>query len=201
MQRVRLFYDSEFTGLTQATTLISMALVAEDGHCFYAEFTDLDVAQIDDFVRDSVLVHTHWLANVWFDREQLDAMQSVEINDGQETRCFGDRKYIRQRLIKWLKQFGTVEIWADHVSYDWVLFCELFDGALSLPDNIHWIPRDFCTFLECNGYDPDIDRVKFAQEYSPVPHNEQHNALFDARITLSCYQRINHETQSAGNGN
>lgn len=52
----KLFFDFEFTGLRQNTTPISLGVYAENGHTFYAEFTDYDKDQIDDWLRV-----TYWL--------------------------------------------------------------------------------------------------------------------------------------------
>ena len=41
---MKIFFDFEFTGLTMKTTPISLGMVTEDGHKFYAEFTDYDKA-------------------------------------------------------------------------------------------------------------------------------------------------------------
>lgn len=43
---MKVFFDTEFTGLHQKTTLISIACITEDGKEFYAEFTDYDEAQV-----------------------------------------------------------------------------------------------------------------------------------------------------------
>lgn len=43
----KIFFDSEFTGLHQNTTLISIGLISDDNNCFYAEFTDYDKNQLD----------------------------------------------------------------------------------------------------------------------------------------------------------
>ena len=37
---MKIFFDTEFTGLHKDTTLISIGLIAEDRRCFYAELTD-----------------------------------------------------------------------------------------------------------------------------------------------------------------
>ena len=42
----KIFFDTEFTGLHQKTTLISIGLVSEDGREFYAELTDYDKSQV-----------------------------------------------------------------------------------------------------------------------------------------------------------
>lgn len=44
---VKIFLDTEFTGLHQNAALISLAMVAETGEEFYAEFNDYDESQID----------------------------------------------------------------------------------------------------------------------------------------------------------
>lgn len=190
MQKV--FYDSEFTGLHSRTSLISLALVSEDGRKLYAEFTDYDESQVDDFVRDNVLANTHWLNKNTrqINSTDLDTVQTL-------TTFYGDKHYIANGVSSWLKQFELVQIWADHVSYDWVLFCELFAGALNLPNHIHYIPMDLCTFMECHGYNADCDRTEFAQPIlgrlngkRDSNHSKQHNALYDAEISLACYQRV-----------
>ncbi len=38
--KTKVFFDTEFTGLRQQTTLISIGLVAETGETFYAELTE-----------------------------------------------------------------------------------------------------------------------------------------------------------------
>lgn len=52
---MRLFLDTEFTGLHQHTTLISIGIVSADGRKFYAEFTDYDKNQIDVWLKENVL--------------------------------------------------------------------------------------------------------------------------------------------------
>lgn len=44
---MKVFFDTEFTGLHQKTTLISIGLISEDGKTFYAELTDYDQTQVD----------------------------------------------------------------------------------------------------------------------------------------------------------
>ena len=44
----KIFFDCEFTGLHQNTSLISIALISECGKIFYAEFNDYYEEQVDD---------------------------------------------------------------------------------------------------------------------------------------------------------
>jgi hypothetical protein len=56
----KLFLDTEFTGLHQNTTLISLGIISDTGKKFYAEFNDYDDSQIDEWLTDNVLKHLHF---------------------------------------------------------------------------------------------------------------------------------------------
>jgi hypothetical protein len=177
----KIFLDTEFTGLHQKTTLISLAMVAESGEEFYVEFTDYDRSQMSDWLKENVLSKL-WLTN------NLEFEKSAK-----GTYLKGDKIDIKEALQKWFKQFEGVEIWADVLAYDWLLFCELFDGALNIPENIFYAPFDLATLLMLNGhikpegkYDGDLNRYAFAGADS----GNQHNALADARTELICYKKI-----------
>jgi len=179
---MNLYYDSEFTGLHQSTTFISLALVADDGREFYAEFTDYDASQCDEWIRANVLAHTRWL-------------NRPEVTPGcwrEEalTLCLGDRQQVREALEDWLKQFDQVEIWADCPAWDWVLFCELFGGALKLPANIYYLPFDLVSLFKAKGIDPDIDRTEFV-DWNNKGQRQRHNALYDAQLTQACHNKLN----------
>lgn len=52
---MKIFFDTEFTGLHKETTLISIGMIAEDGRELYCELKDYDKTQIDDWLKDNVL--------------------------------------------------------------------------------------------------------------------------------------------------
>ena len=52
---MKLFFDTEFTGLRQNTTPISLGIVSEDGKKFYAEFVDYDRNQCSDWILENVI--------------------------------------------------------------------------------------------------------------------------------------------------
>jgi len=173
----RIFLDTEFTGLHQRTTLISLAMVAESGEEFYAEFTDYDSSQLFPWLQEHVMPKL-WLQNkLDFDRRP----------GGVYLR--GDRDTIRKALEAWLKPFELIEVWADVLAYDWVLFCELFGGALYLPANVFYAPFDLATLFRLKNeitptckYQKDLNRFAFAG----VSDQWQHNALMDARVESTC---------------
>ncbi|MFA5135286.1 MAG: 3'-5' exoribonuclease [Patescibacteria group bacterium] len=169
----RLFLDTEFTGLHQGTTLISLALVAETGEEFYAEFTDCDLDQVDDWIEENVL------SGLYLQTKHHAGPNTFEVLNNTEV--------IAMTLSKWLRQFeSSVEIWSDVLAYDFVLFCELFGGAQNLPSNVFYIPFDLATVFKLKGLDPDLNREEFAAlSDSSLP---QHNALRDARVQRRCFE-------------
>ena len=107
---MNVFFDTEFTGLHQRTTLISVGCVAEDGKQFYAELDDFDVSQLDDRLRENVIDHL-WIRNP---------------DDGPGTPrvppyvdyCVGLRADVAHALAQWLSQWDSVEMWSDCLAYD-----------------------------------------------------------------------------------
>jgi hypothetical protein len=176
----KIFFDTEFTGLHQNTTLISLGLISECGKTFYAEFTDYDSSQVDSWLKENVIEK---LMLQKFDIEK-------DYNPYSDSVIFkSDTEHIKQALEHWLHQFGAVEMWSDCLSYDWVLFCQIWGHAFNIPENVYYIPFDICTMFKMKDIDPDVNREKFGcgEVYSEMP---KHNALWDARVIKMCYEKL-----------
>jgi hypothetical protein len=178
MPCTKIFYDSEFTGLHQHTTLISIGLASECGQQFYAEFSDYAKNQCDDWIAENVLKHTRWL--------QSGQTQAVNSKENNLQLCFGTTENVREALTQWLAQFKQIEIWADCLAYDWVLFCQIFGGALCVPQQIFYMPMDLATVFKIKGLNPDCSRAEFAN----VDSLTLHNALDDALLAKACYEKL-----------
>jgi len=195
--KTKLFIDLEFTGLHQATTPISLGIISECGKTFYAEFTDYDRTQLNDWLDENVI------ANTWISKHNpITSMGSVYSDDLRwaDVHVFGSSDYIKPFLEEWLAQFEEVVIWSDCLAYDWVLFCNIWGHAFNVPKNIYYIPMDICTVFEIKGVDPDISREEyceietFREEKTKVLRNDfqsiKHNALWDAFIIRECYNKL-----------
>lgn len=172
---MKIFFDTEFTGLHQNTTLISIGLVSENDRTFYAEFNDYDIAQVNRWVRENVIPYLQF-SEVQTLNPKLD-LKSYAMKANQQT--------IRLLLSEWLSQFEVVEMWADCPAYDWVLLGNLFNGSLNMPSHISKNAFDVATLLNVAGIDPDIDRKAFCG----LSEMNLHNALDDARLAKICYQK------------
>jgi hypothetical protein len=177
--KMKVFFDTEFTGLHKNTTLISIGLVAETGETFYAEFTDYDKSQLNDWLKEHVIAQTSYLKdsnNLEYESRKLESMFFS-----------GAKEEIRQELCAWLIQFdGEIEMWSDCLAYDWVLFNDIFGSAFDIPSGVYYIPFDICTLFKIKGIDPDINREKFAN----MACDEKHNALHDAKVIKACYEKL-----------
>ena len=98
---MNLYYDSEFTGLTQDTSLISLALVSDADHSFYAEFSDYHRHQIDDWLRDNVLAHCRWQnATDYFHHQQDRPQESAALLDDLLERFPDDDRQLAARFLR-----------------------------------------------------------------------------------------------------
>jgi hypothetical protein len=203
--RTKLFIDFEFTGLHQATTPISLGIISECGKSFYAEFTDYDRTQLNDWLEENVIANT-WVAI----NKPITSMGEVETKDlvnnnkWADVHVFGSTDYIKPFLEEWLSQFEEIVIWSDCLAYDWVLFCNIWGHAFNVPKNIFYIPMDICTLFEIKGIDPDISREDFSIKdllenfKTYFPHRtfpkknglRKHNAFWDACVIRQCYDKL-----------
>lgn len=182
-EKTKIFFDTEFTGLQQNTTLISIGLVSDCGKTFYAELDDYDNSQVDKWIKDNVINNL-----ILVDNKNSRDLISVKI----KTNMSG----LKNELTKWFKQFGEIEMWSDCLAYDWVLFCKIFGTSFDIPKNIYYIPFDICTFFKLKGINPDISREEFAGNIDNIKEIEnwkseiKHNSLWDAYIIRKCYENL-----------
>lgn len=177
MSKTKIFFDTEFTGLHQKTTLISIGLISECGKTFYAELTDYDKNQIDDWLQLNVIENL-----------TLTTRENLQYTKGNNVSLRCDYNNLKGFLKQWLSQFEEIEMWSDCLSYDWVLFNQIFGHAFNIPSNVYYIPFDICTLFKLKGIDPDINREDFA-DYKT--NSRKHNALHDAIVIKECFMKLN----------
>ena len=175
---IKVFFDTEFTGLHQNTTLISIGLISECGKTFYAELTDSDESQVDEWIKTNVIEN--------LTLQEWDADKNYEPYS-DNVRFKGDTKGLQLALTHWLEQFEEVEIWSDCLSYDWVLFNQIWGHAFNIPKNVYYIPFDLSSLFKVKGIDPDINREDFA---NMKDGNQKHNALWDAKVIKRCFELL-----------
>lgn len=182
----KVFIDTEFTGLYQNSTLISLALVAESGEEFYAEFTDYDETLVTEWCRQNVL-------------NRLVLTPGVEINGLSSYKICADKSAIARAVKNWLMELSnirnSIQIWGDCPAWDWVLFNNLFgynnEGVPLLPASVHYMPMDIAVLAQIKGMNPDFSRFDYVRDSFDIEElARKHNALADARVIRLCYNKI-----------
>jgi len=190
---MKIFFDTEFTGLHQNTTLISIGMISEDGRKFYAEFNDYDKTQVDSWLQENVIDNLLFKAPPKDQQEYYMASRTEDNIIGNDLYEYynldmrGSTEEIKVELEKWLSQFDSVEMWSDCLAYDWVLFCQIFGHAFNIPKNVYYIPFDICTMMKLKGIDPDISREEFVEN---SVSGVRHNSLYDAKVIKACYEKL-----------
>lgn len=182
---MNLYFDTEFTGLHKDTTLISIGIVAENGKKFYAEFTDYDRNQCNDWINENVINNLF----LW----QIGVTKEF----GEDTTYVrGDKEWIFDALGKWLQQFDSVQFVSDVCHYDFVLLIDLFGSAWDLPKNVppvcHDISQDIARHYGISDAEAfDKSREEIVKELCGHEiEGRKHNALYDAEVIKAIYNEV-----------
>ena len=146
-----IFFDTEFTGLTDNPKLISIGLVAENGSEFYAEVSD---TYLDDDLSD-------------FTREHIVPL------------LMGDKflmthAVVKHRLKTWIESFECqVTLATDNAKWDWPFIIDLLgDWPVNLSKE--------CLLLNLN-YVKDADLFFETVKHAYARGLRKHHALDDAK--------------------
>ena len=123
---MRFFYDCGFIEDGTTIDLVSIGVVGEDGHEFYAVSTEFDPERAGPWVRADVLPKLPSPADpAWRSRERL-----------------------RADMLKFLTSApGEVELWAWIAAYDHVALCQLWGAMPALPRALPRFTRELQTAL------------------------------------------------------
>lgn len=179
---MKIRFDMEFTGLHKGTTLISLGMIAQNRRTFYAEFTDYDQSQVNDWIRDNVI------ANLSKDEEDLKTFADTTIK--------GNRYEVLDALLNWFEEndYKEIEFVSDVCHYDFILLIDLISGnALDMPSWIspvcHDINYDIASYFcltETQAFNKSREAI--LDYFRTKVDGKKHNAIYDARVI----DRIDH---------
>lgn len=184
---MNIYLDTEFTGLHKNAQLISIGMIDEQGHTFYAEFDDYDDTLITSWVIDNVISNLDFKDRKPFVRT---------FNEGKDVRVKGSKDYIKGPMIAWLNHYTDVQIVSDVSHYDFVLFLDMFGTAFNLPKNIapccHDINQDIARYYKITEKAAfDMSRETLVPQQSH--QDKKHNSLYDAIIIKYIYEFLTKE--------
>lgn len=142
---MKYFIDTEFgeTGDRACPTidLISIAIVCDDGREYYAESSDFEATNSNEFVDFYVL---------------------PRLLLGDETKT---NSVIANEIIDFIGTDTDPEFWAYYGDYDWVVFCWLYGTMMSLPEHF---PK-FC--MDLQQWWVQLGRPDVLPKKDNMPHN------------------------------
>ena len=182
---MKVFFDTEFTGLHKDTTLISIGCIDEEGKTFYAELNDYAASQVNEWIKENVISHLTW-------KGRHDSNRVYFQNCG-DVQMLGDKGYVAEKLAEWLSKYKDVQFVSDVCHYDMVLLIDLFGGAFDLPKGVspvcHDINQDIARHCGMTDYEAfDASREGFIH---PTIEGDKHNALYDAKVIRELYYMMN----------
>lgn len=189
---MRFFYDCEFLEDGVTIDLISIGIVAEDGHEYYAVASDAPW--------DRIKRHPWLMRNVVpsLPGSRIDTPigvprdQPEDAKPGQEwfwqldltDSCVKPKWVIANEVRDFIlgtdpEQLPDVELWASYGAYDHVCLAQLWGRMIDLPEGIPMYTRDLKQ--ECD---------RLGNPAVPEQAEGEHNALADARQNLAVARRL-----------
>lgn len=169
------------------TTLVSIGLISEDRRTFYAELTDYDEKQCDDWIKKNVLenLYTRYPGNV----DEAPFIPNLHV---------GNKQDVSKALSIWLKQFDEVEFVSDVCHYDMVVLIDLFGDAFDLPKNVcatcYDINQDIAKVYgisQREAFDKSREEILYSKYKENSVSGDKHNSLYDAKVIRELYQILN----------
>ena len=198
---MKIYCDTEFTGLRKDTELISIGIIADDGRTFYAESNEysLDNIHKDDkkWLSENVIPYL-----IYNDKREVFSYRTLHrIDDTKEYFMKGNKQQISVALKSWLLKYDDILFVGDVLAYDWVLFCDLLsERAVDIPKYISYTPIDIATLMYVKGIDPlEITRMEYVDTSDLNGEKiwqKQHNALYDAIIIKRIYYKLTNAIQN-----
>jgi hypothetical protein len=152
---MKIFFDTEFSGLVIGPKLISIGMISEDGErTFYAELSDTyQASDCEPFVVESVFPHL----------QGGDALMTMD--------------ELTLRLGNWIESFEhPVQLVTDSPSWDWSWIPALFCLPGTWPENLDAKPVSLCELAGADELEKFVDWTFESQG----PRLRRHHALDDA---------------------
>lgn len=171
---IKMYFDTEFTGLKKDGDLISIGCEDDKGRTFYAEITDFNITKCDDWVIENVIKKLY--LRIPFKRTKT----SLEVK--------GTKKTVTKHFKEWLEDIADdIQFVSDVCHYDFVHLIDLFGSAFDLPKFVSPVCIDIndkiAKYLNISVQEAfDVTRENIVLEELKRGSIKKHNALYDAKV-------------------
>lgn len=185
---MKFYLDTEFVEKPNTIDLISIGIVTETGHHYYAISKFFDI-------------YNHWKEEEWL-RENvyksiyessLTAEEKISMPFNLESmshifNVYGESmRSISTGVMEFVREHAagtSIEFYGYYCDYDWVVFCWIFGKMIDLPKGFPMYCRDLKQMMDDRGLDKAWKR-----KVCPDPDGE-HDALVDAMWNKRLHREI-----------
>lgn len=211
---MKLFFDTEFTGLVKNTDLISICIVSENNEdIFYAELTDFNIDKVNKWIYDNVISNLVFMDARYNKLDRGIYLMNLFQKYGYKYPEFyvGTKKDISKKLLNWINRLykkydiksyiEQIQFISDVSHYDTVLLFDLLTNggsALDLPKIISPVVTDINPLIareygttEYNAFDmcrEKISTIKVSDDITKILG--KHNSLYDAMVIKNNYYTL-----------
>ena len=166
------FFDTEFAENGEVINLISIGIVAEDGREYYGQSVDVDISEVNNWVREHVIPQLTLCPH-----ETSSRIKHIFSGRCSPECPWRTREQLRDDVLAFVNAGeGTPEFWAWYAAYDHVALAQLFGRMIDLPKGWPMLTYDIKQWADMIG-NPTI----------PKQEEGEHNALADARWNKFAY--------------
>jgi len=195
---MKYFFDTEFIEWAGGIDLVSIGIVSETGDTFYAESTNFDERNADQWVKDNVLSKLRWWGKENAGKGYSNVSFHQPVHNNWCCEVFGPDALIAEAVLTWIESCeklmdmkpGSRHFTADPVfyayfgAYDWVVFARLFGRLIDKPDTFPMWVVDLKQMMWERGLDS-----AWKENNHPDPDGA-HHALADAQWNKELYKLI-----------
>ena len=215
---MKIFFDTEFTGLHKNTSLISIGCVSEYGETFYADISDFPRRGLSNWIKENVIANTILLSKS--PSQYLNFV--MENMDEDHKYIMGSLKKVKEYFVKWIDEIrrrhhkhDKILFISDVSHYDMVLLVDLITcggEALDLPKYITPVVYDInqlifekenkkdSSFTMYNAFDLNRESL-LSEDFDPGLSFDlkKHNSLWDALVIKDIYETYSKEEEDEDN--
>ena len=179
---MKYFFDTEFREDGKTIDLISIGIVDENNREYYAVSKEADYGKIfdDEWLRKNVMLSIY----KELETERQENPFSLKRFAALIEKHGKTREQIKNEIMDFIGKDDKPMFYANHASYDWVVFCQLFGKMMDLPEKL---PR-YCRDLKQTFDELGLTKA-WENKCCPEP-KDIHNALADAKWNKVYYEQL-----------
>ena len=177
-----IFMNIDMTGYNRKTTLISLALVDNNGRSFLGEFNDFSEKQFEQLSEEDKSAIEMITGRKCYNNDDLE-----NVTTGKHWYVYGKRKDISKAVLEWFKFYEdnkkNIQLVGDTPSYEFVMLLDLLsDTSVNSYSCVPFLSRTIydlnhliASSIVVTKEDDNIEWSEFVKNYVPISDSMKFN--------------------------